>query len=622
VAALAPVAAAVTGLTVLVPAGQARAAASPGCLISGGQVTCTFLYSSGGAAQSWQVPPGVTSAAFTLFGAEGGTGVPGGYTDGPGGLGAEVTATLTVSPGTVLQVNDGQAGSFGGTNGIGGGGAAGEGAGSGGGASDIRSPAADGSYPLASRLLVAGGGGGGGQADSLTDPAAAGGNADNPGSGGASIAVDGVTLGGAAGGAAGTIAGGGIGGAGGTLTGSTSCPGGAFAGPQGADGGLGTGGDDTLNFNSGGGGGGGGYYGGGGGGGYAFDRCPNNSGGGGGGGGASYTGGGSGATITDGVAAPDDAPNGEVIVSYTDPITTGSPAYTATTGTALSVGTGKGLLSAAAGTSGPPGDLTAEGPASTAAGGSLAINANGSFTYTPPAGFAGTDSFGYTVSDGFDYATGTATIAVNQAPAFVTDSPPLAAFTGEPYSYDFTASGTPAPRYGLAAGAPPWLSVNASTGQVSGTPPKGTTAFSYQVTAANAVGTATAGPYAVTVTTFPPPEADLAAVLQCTAHLRVGAVGKCTMAIDNFGPDAAAGASESVSLPAGLAEVSCTRSCARDGNVVIWAKAYIPYGDVVDFIVHVQAITAGQMQVAGSVTARTRDPQPGDNFAAATIVTH
>ena len=135
------------------------------------------------------------------------------------------------------------------------------------------------------------------------------------------------------------------------------------------------------------------------------------------------------------------------------------------------------------------------------------------------------------------------------------------------------------------------------------------------------MGTATAGPYEVTVTTFPPPEADLAAVMQCTAHLRVGAVGKCTVAIDDFGPNAAAGVSESVSLPAGLAEVSCTRSCTQHGNVVIWTKAHMPYSDVVDFIVHVQAITAGQMQVAGSVTARTYDPQPADNLTTATIVT-
>jgi hypothetical protein len=61
--------------------------------------------------------------------------------------------------------------------------------------------------------------------------------------------------------------------------------------------------------------------------------------GGGGGGGASDTGGVIGAVITDGVAAPDNVPNGEVIITYTVPVTAtgtvtfsddGSPIGTAT----------------------------------------------------------------------------------------------------------------------------------------------------------------------------------------------------------------------------------------------------------------------------------------------------
>ena len=36
-------------------------------------------------------------------------------------------------------------------------------------------------------------------------------------------------------------------------------------------------------------------------------------------------------------------------------------------------------------------------------------------------------------------------ITVNQAPAFVTDSPPLAAAPGQAYAYTFAATGTPAP---------------------------------------------------------------------------------------------------------------------------------------------------------------------------------
>ena len=74
----------------------------------------------------------------------------------------------------------------------------------------------------------------------------------------------------------------------------------------------------AIGFFTGGGGGGGGFYGGGGGGtgaGLFIDNAFTGDGG--GGGGASYSGGVAGATVTDGVAAPDEAPDGEVIITYT-----------------------------------------------------------------------------------------------------------------------------------------------------------------------------------------------------------------------------------------------------------------------------------------------------------------
>ena len=290
----APVAAGLALAAAVIPAGMASAA-SAGCTTSGSQVTCVFLETGG--AQAWTVPAGVTSAMFTLYGAEGGAGA-----GAPGGLGAEVTATLpSLTPGTILQVNVGQAGAIGPGSAFGGGGSVGpESAGAGGGASDIRSPAADGSYPLANRLLVAGAGGGGGIAGSSgTATGGAGGNADSAGSAGGPTDDSGLILGGGREGGGGTATGPGAGGAGGTVTGTGGCPGGlAFAGQQGSGGSQGTGGDGAATF--GGGGGGGGYFGG----------------GGGGGGGSSYTGGVTGATITDGVTAPDDAPNGEVIITY------------------------------------------------------------------------------------------------------------------------------------------------------------------------------------------------------------------------------------------------------------------------------------------------------------------
>ena len=328
-----PAAAGLALLVAVVPAGSASAA-SGGCTTSGNQVTCIFTFPQ--SPQTWTVPAGVGQATFTLYGAEGGKA----STGEAGGLGAAVTGTLPVTAGTVLQLNLGQAGGTSSGATIGGGGGGGDGGGGGGGATDVRTPAADGTYPLANRLLVAGGGGGAG----ATDPRAGngsgggGGNADSPGGTGQSADDSGATLGGGGGGGAGTTAGPGLGGDGGTVTGtSTSSCSFTTPGSPGGDGGTGasqgTGGTGAAQgpggTGGGGGGGGGGYYGGGGGGGFAIDQgCVVQAGGGGGGGGASYTGGVSGAVITDGVAAPDNAPDGEVIITYTLPVTATTTAVT------------------------------------------------------------------------------------------------------------------------------------------------------------------------------------------------------------------------------------------------------------------------------------------------------
>jgi Putative Ig domain len=306
---------------------------------SAGTATVTCLYT--GAAQYFTVPGGITQATFTLYGAEGGAAASPGQL---GGLGAQVTATLPVSAGAVLQVNTGQGGGTGDqVSTFNGGGAGGTGAGDGGGATDIRS-APDGSFPVASRVLVAGGGGGGAQ-DGFTVPGGAGGNADSPGGNGQSVGGGGIApdLNGGGGGGAGTAAGAGAGGAAGTLLGVPS--GSAPGDPGGTGSSQGTGGSGAFQA----GGGGGGFYGGGGGGGGASDPAPAGAGSGGGGGGASFTGGVAGATVTDGVAAPDDAPDGEVIITYT------TVAPLAVTTTALPAATlGQAYSAALAATGGVP----------------------------------------------------------------------------------------------------------------------------------------------------------------------------------------------------------------------------------------------------------------------------
>jgi uncharacterized repeat protein (TIGR01451 family) len=212
----------------------------------------------------------------------------------------------------------------------------------------------------------------------------------------------------------------------------------------------------------------------------------------------------------------------------------------------------------------------------------------------------------------------TATITVYQAPAFVIAGPPLTAVAGQAYDYTFTASGTPAPSYVLASGAPSWLSVNASTGEVTGTPPAGTTSFSYAVTATNLAGAATAGPFTVTVTkaSF---NADISAALSCPAALTVGGSGTCTLTVANAGPATASKVVAGVLLPAALSELSCTSGCVRHANVFTWALASLAPGASAKFAITVQASAAGKVLVLAAVASQNFDPHPLNNISAQQI---
>ncbi len=399
-------------------AGPALAADGPPSCSAG---TCAVSFITPGTGQSFTVPPGVTSLSVTLYGGVGG-GAIGGIT---GGDGAQVTASLTVSPGSTLGVDAGGAAGSLGQGGVNGGGSS-ETGGAGGGATDVTS--------AGTPLLVAGGGGGAGltfegslcTGGTFTAAGGAGGNADNPGDVGTTVVDGGLTLHGGGGGSPGTTSGAGGGGPGGQVDQFSSCLG-QSPGLNGIPGSGMTGGLGAA-----GGGGGGGYFGGGAGGDAAVERTSGGfifAGAGGAGGGASYTGGAAPSptpVVTDtGNSGQVNGGNGEARFSYPDPISTGAPSYATTQGQALTVTQQTGLLSSAAGTTGPASDpLAATGPpgGTTAQGGTVIVNPDGSFSYTPPsASFTGTDTFGYTVADSSgDYATGTATIQVQPADASLT----------------------------------------------------------------------------------------------------------------------------------------------------------------------------------------------------------
>jgi len=170
-------------------------------------------------------------------------GYGGAATDSVGGAPAEVTGSITVTPGQPLYVEVGGVGQSIGEGGEGGFNGGGDGAGGGGGASDIRTlPRASGLSTDTRLIIAAGGGGGGGSGPSGTG--SNGGNAEEAGS---SAEVY-------AGGGAGTSSAGGAG--------AEGCLGGVAG--SGSLGQGGAGGDAGI-ISDPGGGGGGGYYGGGGG---------------------------------------------------------------------------------------------------------------------------------------------------------------------------------------------------------------------------------------------------------------------------------------------------------------------------------------------------------------------
>ena len=393
-------------------AGSAVAAGpAPSC--SGGTCTTTFGYS--GAATTWTVPPGVSAPQFTVDGAAGAN--AGVRPNGFGGLGGEVAATLPLTAGQAVTISVGGAGQTQsslspGAGGFNGGGIGNTGGG-GGGFSEVE---------VGSTLeLLAGGGGGGGESgwNSGGDGGYGGQQGAAGGAGNSRSNPGGWLLQGGGGGAAGGSGGGG--GAGGAIEGTDTCdgipgsPGGAASGS--------TGGATSAGYDAGGGGGGGGYTGGGEGGSGAHDTvinqpsCTFTTGWGGGGGGSSF-------------AATDVSPsfrnavrsgNGQVTLSYTDPISASAQAYTAAENQPLVVSAASGVLS---GVSAPGGDQLSASLVSDPADGALTLNSDGSFTYTPASGYTGGDSFTYQASDSSgDAVTATVTLTVAAPPLASISSP-------------------------------------------------------------------------------------------------------------------------------------------------------------------------------------------------------
>ncbi|SDG93590.1 putative Ig domain-containing protein [Janthinobacterium sp. YR213] len=179
---------------------------------------------------------------------------------------------------------------------------------------------------------------------------------------------------------------------------------------------------------------------------------------------------------------------------------TGSRAYSVTVAAGAPVA---GAVSAtvAYGSSANPITLNLSGGAATsvavasAASHGTATASGTSITYTPTAGYGGPDSFTYTASNGIG-TSAPATVTITVAGPTITIAPSTvpAASVGAAYSQNVTAANGFAPYgYAISAGAlPAGLTLNASTGVLSGTPTAGGS-FNFTVRATDS--STGSGPY-------------------------------------------------------------------------------------------------------------------------------
>ncbi|WP_281660333.1 putative Ig domain-containing protein [Microvirgula aerodenitrificans] len=140
-----------------------------------------------------------------------------------------------------------------------------------------------------------------------------------------------------------------------------------------------------------------------------------------------------------------------------------------------------------------------------------------SITYTPTAGYSGADSFTYTATN----ASGTsspATVSITVSAPTLVLSPASGALaggsTGSAYSTTISTSGGTAPySYAITAGSLPiGLSLNTSTGALSGTPgSSGTSNFTVTATDANSATGSNA--YSITVSGLPPTASAVSATV-------------------------------------------------------------------------------------------------------------
>jgi uncharacterized repeat protein (TIGR01451 family) len=194
-------------------------------------------------------------------------------------------------------------------------------------------------------------------------------------------------------------------------------------------------------------------------------------------------------------------------------------------------------------------------------------------------------------------------------PALTADSPATALPVNAPYSYQFTASGDPAPTFAVASGALPTGMTLSLAGLLNGTP---TTPgkFTFTVSASDGYGPAAVSP-SITITVYAP--TDMSVGLVGPTSAKSGATVVYTVTAYNLGPATAGQITATFTLPAGAAFVSALNGGVYANGVVTWTAATIASGSHLNFKVSISFSVTGTNTVVGGAQAVNADPNPGNN---------
>jgi hypothetical protein len=253
----------------------------------------------------------------------------------------------------------------------------------------------------------------------------------------------------------------------------------------------------------------------------------------------------------------------------------------------------------------------------------LALSTAGVLSGVPTA--AGTVSFTVTASNGVAPNAISGSIALSVSPAsvapqFTAAQPPTAAVAGSIYSYQFRASGSPAPTFSVQTGQmPAGLALDPVSGQLSGTLSTAGS-YSFKVQASNGVGAPAATPaITVTVSASNPSSTDVQMIFTGPSVTYSPAAGAYTVAAKNAGTSISAVNSVlTLVIPPGAVVGPLPAGVTQVGDTLIYRAASIAPGKNVKFAVTLQ-LPATQTLTA-SVSTDTADPLPDNNTGTVTTV--